>query len=81
MNRTRRITSVFALTSALGLAASAGKQTAHACSPLDGIIQTPPCASTVVDLPDLGQTDTPAASESIDLASIFSDALLDLVLF
>lgn len=85
MNRTTRILSVGALTSILGIATLGGASTVRACSsPLDGIIQTPPCASAPLETTgpmEPGQTDTPPASDTIDVTSMIKDVLIGLVIF
>jgi len=84
MNLLKRTIGVFALMSMLGMAVVASEPNPVSCSPTDGIIQTPPCASAqlVTDDPNApAQIDPQPASDTFDITSIVEEALMAFLLF
>lgn len=84
MNLTKRALAVFALTSVFAMTSFASEPNPASCSPLDGIMQTPPCASaqSVTDDPrNPEQLKTPPASNTVDITSTIEEALIAFLLF
>lgn len=82
MNNLRRLGSALILTFVLGISTFAGEIPTPPCAP--GEIPTPPCASEQLINDDSalsGQTETPPASESIDIFSLAEIGLRSLFLF
>ena len=65
------------------VSALAGETASPPCAP--GETQAPPCSAAQLTTDDPvvspGQTDTPSAPEPIDLTSVFTDVIVDLLLF
>jgi len=83
MNNLKRLVVILTLTSVLALTALAGETQAPPCA--TGQTSTPPCSSAqqATDDPVVPpeQTVTPPAADTLDLPSVVTDVLLDLLLF
>jgi hypothetical protein len=82
MNSLKRLSAAVALTFVLGVSAFAGEISTPPCAPpAPGDINTPPCAAQAIsdDSTAPGQTDTPPASNAIDMPS-FAEAAMNLLL-
>jgi len=85
MNSLKRLGAAIALTFVLGLSAFAGDIQTPPCAPPDpGETQAPPCAAAPLSPDDSaapGQTDTPPASNIVDIVSVVDAAMNLLLLF
>ena len=82
MKNLKRLGAAIALTFALGLSAFAGDVDTPPCAP--GDILTPPCAAARLSADDSaapGETDTPPASNTVDIVSVVDAAMNLLSLF
>jgi hypothetical protein len=85
MKNLKRLSAAVVLTLVLGLSAFAGEVNTPPCAPPDpGIMETPPCAAAPLSPDDSaapGQTDTPPASDTVDIVSVVDAAMNLLLLF
>lgn len=84
MNRIKRTIGVLALTSMLGMTVMATEPSPPSCSPTDGIMQTPPCAtaqSVTDDSSAPSQPETSPTSSTLDVTSTVEEALVAFLLF
>jgi hypothetical protein len=82
MKNLKRLGAAVALTFVLGVSVFAGDISTPPCAPpAPGIMETPPCAAQAIsdDSTAPGQTDTPPASNAIDMPS-FAEAAMNLLL-
>ncbi len=82
MKNLRKLSAAVVLTFMLSLSAFAGEMSTPPCAP--GDILTPPCAAAPLSADDSaapGQTDTPPASDTVDIVSVVDAAMNLLLLF
>jgi len=83
MNNLKRLVVSLSMMSVLAAPTFAGETAAPPCAP--GETAAPPCSAAQLTTDDPvvspGQTDTPSAPEPIDLTSVFTDVIVDLLLF
>lgn len=84
MNLMKKTFAVFTLICIFGMAVVAGEPNPTSCSPTDGIMQTPPCASAQLTTDDPTapeELETAPPSNTFDITSTVEEALMAFLLF